>query len=295
MKTIQAIVIALLAICSAGAREISPMLFGQNYWLSDEAEDRVGYLHLLWPQVEESGVSLIRIGGNGYNVEPMSLAHWTSMVDSVQAIGVEPLVQVPYTFSAEEASAFVKHFNREGRKAVKYWSIGNEPMLHDEHTVEEVHAYLQRIAPAMRAADPSITILISDEAWLREPVYAALCGGDLDMTGRDAEGRWLVDGFSFHSYPNGVEYDREDVVHGSAAAIRRDVQKLVALMEAADAKHGRTGENRLVWALTEVNVTYANPNRDVEGVGNPSFLGWRVGGGYWLGQDGLGFGAAAVQ
>jgi len=28
-----------------------------------------------------------------------------------------------------------------------------------------------------------------------------------------------------------------------------------------------------MWGLTEVNVTYANPNREVSGTGNPSFLG----------------------
>lgn len=44
-------------------------------------------------------------------------------------------------------------------------------------------------------------------------------------------------------------------------------------MKSADKKHERTGNARLIWGLTEVNVTYANPNREVSGIGNPSFLG----------------------
>ena len=37
--------------------------------------------------------------------------------------------------------------------------------------------------------------------------------------------------------------------------------------------HGRTGKEELVWGLTETNVTYANPNREISGYGNPKFPG----------------------
>jgi len=50
----------------AGAQDISPWLIGQNHWLAHGDEGRTGYLHLLWPRVAESGVRLVRIGGNGY-------------------------------------------------------------------------------------------------------------------------------------------------------------------------------------------------------------------------------------
>jgi hypothetical protein len=255
------------------SQDISPVLFGQNHWLADGDEGRTGYLHLLWPKVKESGVQLIRIGGNQYNMHPPSRARWTAMVDSVQAIGAEPLVQVPYTYTGAQAAELVRCLNAPGRRPVRYWSIGNEPMLHDKIPLAEVHAYLLRIAPAMRAADPTIKILISDEAWMRQPAYEALCGGDMDMTGKDAAGRWLIDGFSFHSYPNGAKYDRNDVVVTGVQKIRDQAKALVALIEQANLKQGRTGDDRLSWSLTEVNVTYANPDRDLEGFGNPSFLG----------------------
>lgn len=272
MNLLRTTFLSLLFTGFLPAQEIRPLLFGQNHWLAQGDEGRTGYLHLLWPKVQEAGVKLIRIGGNSYNIQPPSRARWTAMVDSVQAIGAEPLLQVPYTFTGAQAAELVGYFNAPGRTPVRYWCIGNEPMLHDKIPLEEVHAYLLRIATAMRSTDPTIKILISDEAWLRRPAYEALCGGRLDLTGKDAAGRWLVDGFSFHSYPNGEKYVRADVVTTAPAKIRADAQALVALIGQADLKHGRTGADRLVWALTEVNVTYANPDRDIEGLGNPSFL-----------------------
>ena len=273
MKLLPTALCALLATGLLEAKDISPVFFGQNYWLGQGDEGRTGYLHLLWPKVKESGVQLVRIGGNDYNVHPPSLNRWTAMVDSVQAIGAEPLLQVPYSFSADQAAELVRHFNSPGRKPVRYWSIGNEPMLEDKMTLEQAHAYLARIAPALRAADPSIRIMISDEAWMRQPAYEALCGGRFDMTGKDAAGRWIVDGFDFHSYPNGETFSRNDVAMAGVQKIRDQAEALVELMEKADQKQGRTGDARLFWALTEVNVTYANPDRNIEGVGNPSFLG----------------------
>jgi len=273
MKLLRTTLLSLFATGLLAAQDISPVLFGQNHWLAQGDEGRTGYLHLLWPQVKQSGVQLVRIGGNAYNVTPPSLARWTAMVDSVQAIGAEPLLQVPHTFTAAQATELVKHFNAPGRKPVRYWSIGNEPMLHDKLSLEEAHAYLARIAPALRAADPTIKILIFDEAWLRRPAFDELCGGKLDLTGKDSAGRWLIDGFTFHSYPNGEKFGRNDVIATGPQKIRQDAKTLVGLLEQANQKHGRTGDARLMWGLTEVNVTYANPDRDIEGNGNPSFLG----------------------
>ncbi len=273
MNLLRLTLVTLLATVVSSAQEISPVFFGQNHWLAQGDESRIGYLHLLWPKIKESGVQLIRIGGNEYNIHPPSLARWTAMVDSVQAIGAEPLLQVPYTFTAAQAAELVKYFNAPGRTPVRYWSIGNEPMLHEAIPLAEVHAYLLRIAPAMRAADPSIKILIFDEAWLRQPAYNAFCGGNMDLTGKDANGRWLIDGFNFHNYPNGEKFTRHDVIVTGVQKIRDQAKELAALIEQANLKQGRTGDARLTWSLTEVNVTYANPDRDIEGCGNPSFLG----------------------
>ena len=59
-----ALALAFGAPAAAGAQTVSPYLFGQNYWMEPGSEAGCpGYLRLLWPRVEESGVRLIRIGG----------------------------------------------------------------------------------------------------------------------------------------------------------------------------------------------------------------------------------------
>jgi len=270
------LVLALAAsgLGTAGAQTISPYLFGQNNWMEQGDEGgRPGYLHLSWLRVAESGIRLIRIGGNGYERRFPEQRRLVSMIAAVRSAGAEPLLQVPRQFNAEQAAALVRSLNASPSTRVRFWSIGNEPLLREPGIIEQVHTYLMRIAPALRRADPTIQILVFDECELRAADYAALCGGRLDITGRNPDGTWIVDGFTFHRYPNGKEYTRDDVIVGGPAGIRKQARELVAMMGRADQKHARTGDARLKWGLTEFNVTYANPDRRVEGIGNPSFLG----------------------
>lgn len=108
---------------------------------------------------------------------------------------------------------------------------------------------------------------------MREAAYRDLCGGRLDITGLKEHGAWLIDGFSFHRYPNGKDFVRDDVVFSGPEDIVNQAKLLKPMMEEADQKHNRTRDAKLMWALTEVNVTFANPDRDISGYGNPSFLG----------------------
>ena len=78
-----------------------------------------------------------------------------------------------------------------------------------------------RIAPAMKKADPTIAIFVFDECEMRAPAFEALCGGTLDITGKNPDGTWIVDGFTFHRYPFGKEFTRDDVVVRGAADIRK--------------------------------------------------------------------------
>ena len=256
-----------------GAQDISPWLVGQNHWLADGDEGgRPGHLHLLWPRVAESGVRLVRIGGNGYEHHFPERERLVAMVEAIRGIGAEPLLQVPRSFTGEQAAELVRSFNASAPGTVKFWSIGNEPLLREPDIIDEVHEYLVRIATAMKQADPTIKIFVFDECEMRTAAFAALCGGSLDITGTKVNGDWMVDGFTFHRYPNGETYSREDVVLRSSGDIRRQAEELVAMMAKADEKHGRTAEDRLQWGLTEVNLTYRNPDREADGIGNPSFL-----------------------
>lgn len=285
--------ILLMVLCfmqPADAQEINSQLFGQNHWMAKSDEgNRPGYLHLLWPKVKESGVKTVRIGGNGYEHRFPDNNTLIAMIDSIQGIGAEPILQVPSDYSEEEVTALVRFLNHKPeRKPVLYWSIGNEPLLRVRHDKElmlkkldEVYQYLVRIATAMKAADPDLKIFVFDGCGLPEgnteklnyEAYEALCGGKLDITGMDKNGHWLVDGINFHNYPNRLDYSRDRVIFSSTYMIRQATQQLLELIDKANQKHGRTGNARLMWGLTEINVNAGNPSREAAGIGCPSFLG----------------------
>jgi hypothetical protein len=291
MKTLLSLSFLFLSISiGSHAQEISPYLFGQNHWMdrSDEG-NRPGYVYMLWPKVKESGIKTVRIGGGGYERKLPERTKLTGIIDSIQHIGAEPILQVPSHYTAEQATELVTFFNRNPkRKPIRYWSIGNEPLLRVRHDheamikkLDEVYKYLTLLAPAMKAADPTIKILVFDGEGLpvgnteklNDEAYEALCGGRLDITGKDKNGRWMVDGINFHLYPNRLDYNRNDVIFSSTYMVRQATTKVLALIESANKKHGRTGQARLAWGLTEINVNAGNPDREVGGIGCPSFLG----------------------
>lgn len=275
MKILKLIIAVMVFTTTLSAQEISPWLFGQNHWMDSRDEgNRPGYLSELWPEVGESGIKMVRIGGNGYEHRFPDNDRLVGMIDSIRSIGAEPLLQVPRKYSAKEATDLVNFLNHNpDREPLEFWSIGNEPICNNEEEIDKVHEYLVRIAPAMKAADPTIKIFVFDACTFYKEAYEALCGGRLDITGKDEKGNWLIDGFSFHNYPNGREFSRDDVVFSGPFKIRRQIVQLKEMMEAADRMHNRTGDAKLRWGLTEVNVTYINPDREIKGIGNPSFLG----------------------
>ncbi len=256
------------------AQEISPFLFGQNHWIATGDErNRVGYINQLWPKVEESGITCIRIGGNGYNHNLPERNRLTAMIDSIRKIGAEPLLQVPDDFTGDQTRELVEFYTQSNNRKVNFWSIGNEPLLHDDFTIEQIHDYILRIATAIKKADAESKVFVFDECELRENAYRDLCGGRLDITGLKENGAWLIDGFTFHRYPNGREFDRDNVIFSGPENVFRQSKLLTQIMDEANEKHNRTGDEKLLWGLTEVNVTYANPDREISGYGNTSFLG----------------------
>ncbi len=291
MKTLLSLSFLFLSIIiGSHAQEISPYLFGQNHWMdrSDEGT-RPGYVYMLWPKVKESGIKTVRIGGGGYERKLPERVKLTGIIDSIQRIGAEPILQVPSHYTAKEAGELVTYFNHNPkRKPIRFWSIGNEPLLRVRHDreamikkLDEVHKYLTLLAPAMKDADPTIKILVFDGEGLpvgnteklNYEAYETLCGGRLDITGKDKKGRWMVDGINFHLYPNRLDYGRNDVIFSSTFMVRQATKQVLDLIERSNKKHGRTGQARLMWGLTEINVNAGNPDREISGVGCPSFIG----------------------
>jgi hypothetical protein len=280
------IAVLLLFTVGASAQQISPWLFGQNHWIDEgDEEGRPGYIGVLWPKIAESGIKMVRVGGNNYNniIHPLfaepDKKKMNGILDSIRGIGAEPLFQIPSGRGAEcdltvdEVVALVKKYKYENGKGIRFYCIGNEPLLHDRGGIQKVYDYVMKLAPAMKAADPTIKIFIFDECSLFEEPHERVVGGDLDLTGKDNNGRWMVDGITFHRYPCGGKFSRDDVVFTGPNSIRYQVGRLHEMMEKANAKNGRTGDNKLLWGLTEFNVTTSNPDREIAGIGNTSFLG----------------------
>ncbi len=275
MKKIILLAIIIISLnIRINGQEISPYLFGQNHWIATGDEgNRIGYMDVLWPKVKESGVKCIRIGGNAYNHRFPERNRLTAIIDSIRNIGAEPMLQVPVGFTAIQTMELVEFYTKNGNRKVKFWSIGNEPLLHNDFTIDQIHEYILRIATAIKKVDPASKIFVFDECELRETAYQDLCGGRLDITGIKENGAWLIDGFNFHRYPNGREFGRDDVVFSGPENILAQTKLLKQIMEEADKKHNRTGDAKLMWGLSEINVTYANPDREISGYGNTSFLG----------------------
>lgn len=276
-------IILLCLVTGALSQEISPFLFGQNHWIEQNDEDgRPGYIHMLWPKIADSGIKLVRIGGNNYNNRNHAIfspdrKKLNSILDSIRGIGAEPLFQIPSgkgesrDLSVQEVVDLLKEYKYENGRGLRYYCIGNEPLLHDRDGIQKVFDYVKKLAPAMKAVDPSIKIFIFDECDLFLEQHQKIIGGELDLMGKDENGNWMVDGITFHRYPGARS--RDYVVFKAPYDIRVKIEKLQEMMTYANQKHRREGESQLLWGLTEFNVTTSNPDREIAGIGNTSFLG----------------------
>jgi hypothetical protein len=246
---------------------ISPLLVGQNLWYPSSVAS-------LWPEVKASGVGLVRIGGNGPNKTVPSDQQYLDWIKQIRAIGAEPLVQVSQLVTADQAGKLVTFLNVTSAASVaktRYWSIGNEPDL-DTIAVADVASYVRGLASKMKEADSSVRIFAPDLAWYDEPYVKPLIGGAEDVTGKDANGRYYIDGVTFHTYPNGDTFDRAKAV-ASAGGIRANAEKLLGVIAAANTKNARAGADALAWGIGEFNMTYKNPaNNDVGDYAVRSFL-----------------------
>ncbi len=269
----------LLLIGTTGfSQSISPYLTGQNAWLLDR---NGGRLNTLWQTVKKSNVHMVRLGGNGIEFDRLSNEAYVTLIDSIRAIGAEPMIQVPEgrgKYTAAGAADIVDYVNNVKQRNVKYWIIGNEPNLAPGAvSADVVSAYMKEFATAMKLKDPTILIVGPECAFYDSNYYNRLVGGDLDITGKDANGNYYVDVVSFHTYPFNGTQTRDNVLN-SSQSLAANADRLIGLMNSANVLHGRTGERALQWALTEFNINFRNPAQNtVEGVGVHSYLN----GQYW--------------
>ncbi|HYC87673.1 MAG TPA: hypothetical protein VEO54_00550 [Thermoanaerobaculia bacterium] len=281
------------------AEAISPRVFGINAWMPYQIGAHIYYgsLDNHWNNIGASGAKSMRYGGNGVDhyadpswVDPndankSTLKQYLALVNSMQAQGIEPILQVPVygtTYDASDAAAIVQYVNVTHGENVKYWIIGNEPDLqgggYGYTTAAQVASYFKPIASAMKAVDPTIKIIGPETAWYNETIINGLttCGGASDITGTDSNGRYYVDIISFHLYGFDGTQNHDDVVGNLMAAggFNDDLVQLKARIANCNSYWNRTGTNALKMAVTEANVNYTNSGTDsLTGAGAISFVG----------------------
>ncbi len=134
--------------------EISKFVLGVNHgpW-SDlgvanlEPAKNGGFTFLRWP------------GGNWGDQNDIQNYQIDSYITQAHMMGAEPSIVVRLPNSTpEKAAEIVRYTNIEKKYGVKYWSIGNEPSLYIDYSIEKYNQDWRSFALAMKAVDPTIKL-----------------------------------------------------------------------------------------------------------------------------------------
>ncbi|MFL5752043.1 MAG: T9SS type A sorting domain-containing protein [Bacteroidia bacterium] len=202
--------------------------FAQNAWMPDTIGDCGANCHFggkldsNWTNVQQSKVKLMRFGGKSVDKRNPAVEQYLSMVDSMRAHDMEPILQVPYSdnlYGSGNAVDIVRYINVTNARNVKYWIIGNEPDRYANfNTASQISAYIKAFSIAMRRVDPSIKIIgpglsyittnTSDNQYKRMDTLLRYSGPDTvkSITGiipsghSVASGKPYIDYFSYHMY-----------------------------------------------------------------------------------------------
>ena len=225
---------------AGGVGNISPLLVGVNVWYNPGTAE--------WNAIKPAGLRIFRIGGASADHGMPSNSQLTTWVNQIKAQGGEPMIQVSQYGTAQQAASVVQYFNVTTGNKVKYWNIGNEPWLQRGRPASStmgpiVAGYVKPIASAMKAVDPTIKIFAPDECEYMD-YYNDIVGGASDITGKDANGRYYVDGISWHRYAN---------TDALASDMIDRIQRTRTRVDFANNTNGRTGADALDFGVGEFN------------------------------------------
>lgn len=282
----------LFSVDQSFSQTISAHYFGENAWMPDAIGDVNncieppcqfnGKLHQQWQNIKQSNAVLIRYGGIAADNNRPTNAQYIRIIDSVRSNGMEPVIQVPFKnwrYSAQQAADIVTYLNVTMGKNIKYWIIGNEPDLgYSYTTAAQIAAYMKPFASAMKNVDPSILIIGPELASFNKSIIDGLTapGGPNDITGKDANGRYYLDVFAFHTYPFNGSQSRADVISNltSTNRLQDNLIYLNGRIASCNAHHNRTGNAKIKTAITEANINWQNNSGDnLYGLGANSFIG----------------------
>jgi hypothetical protein len=233
-----------------GQGAISPLVYGTNY-------GPLLFVPLqMQPSAQEAHLTVLRYpGGNWGDNNDIDLWNLDQFVAFARQIGAEPYICVRLKGgTAEKAADLVRYANSEKGYNVRFWSIGNEPNLFANYSVEQFNAEWREWATAMRAVDPSIMLLGPEVNQ-----FFAYPANDYERNLT----RWvteflrvngdMLDVVSFHRYPfplvfNGSPPSIDDL----RADSRKWDQLIIDLRLLVRANAGRD----LPIAITEANSSY---------------------------------------
>jgi Glycosyl hydrolases family 39 len=151
------------------------------------------------------GITFLRWpGGNWGDQNDVQTYQIDNYIIQAHMMGAEPsiVVRLPGS-SPEQAAEIVRYTNIEKKYGVKYWSIGNEPSLYKNYSIEKYNQDWRAFAIAMKAVDPTIKLYGPDIHQFRggstidprEGISRELLIAFLKENGD------LVDIVAVHSYP----------------------------------------------------------------------------------------------
>lgn len=253
-QAILSIIVVFLFVCNSSvskAQVISPYLLGNNAWYDGSG------LNNIWDDMALAKFQTIRIGGATAEGYLLTNSKYITLINGIRSAKAEPILQVPRYFTDQQVKDFIISINITNKKNIRFWSIGNEPDHQNRpSTLEEVSAYIKRISSALKSVDPTIQVMGPETAGFNSSTYLTrLLGGNLDITGKDANGNYYLDVYTWHKY-----------MFTDIVGLEADVNTFLSKVSAANAN--RPAGKKISWGLTEFNSSYDNskntsPDQDV--------------------------------
>ncbi len=243
---------------------INPFVYGANHgpWAFVPLD--------LMPMAEQSGVTYLRFpAGNWGDDNDLQPYHVDPFIAFARKLNAEPSISVRLkNGSVQKAADLVRYVNIEKGYKVRYWSIGNEPDLFPNYSIEQYNRDWRTFAEAILKVDPTILFVGPDVSQFPPTVE----GDPYNNIRREwvrsflkANGD-LVSIVSIHRYPF------PKIKDGNATKIndlRENTHEWGTLIDNLRAVVKDATNRDLPIALTEVNSHWTAP---VKGEGTPDSL-----------------------
>jgi len=247
--------------------EVNQALIGQNYWLSVDQ---------VWGQVGDMKPEIIRVGGIAYNETYKGTTWYDNVLNNIETAGASPMVQISEQWTDAQVLELLQHFKNTQRK-IDYFSIGNEPDHNNRVSkviyvngvaktvvdVDAIVAYYNRLGPIIRQYYPN-SILIGP-CWANfydsfiTDYYKPFIDGTKNT--KDANGKYLLNVFSFHTYASTYANSGIPLYDLSTFEARMNI----LLPKIVEVNATRPADEQLSWSVTEFHTTYNNDNINVGG------------------------------